>query len=458
MLARSPRLLLFAVACLLAVPASAGASSKPAPLPTIKSIRPLSLHVGDKLTITGTNFLPGKHRTTVVFKRDKAKAVFVKADTATSTKLVVTVPSKLAGLLLVRNGAQVTTHFRVRILARRFGLRFTSLKASPRISPGPGPNGTASNGPTGTAGAAGAAGTTSGPDTDGDGIPDAVDPDADNDGLDNATERAIGTNPLRADTDGDGVSDFFEYRSALDLNDNPGAVRPYPGKRPYPNPLDGSDANTDHDGDGLTLGEEYQAWVYSGRPQPLNYSDGSQYTGGKILAQPGQFDLDGNGYISDEEKDVDGDGLTNFDETHGRMNPEWWKVAYDGSHGPLEKPYPVSFSGTSFVDPDTDGDGIPDGADDNDHDGLSNLQEIQRAANWHDTYVSDTHDGMPSPDPWARVNPFNPCKPIDSDTCHHWAPVGYYDPSEDWHSPWTWDTVGLPPAPPPAPLPGTTGW
>src|SRR5436309_2100637 len=163
MLARSPRLLLCAAACLLVVPATAGAATKPVPPPSIKSIRPLALRVGEKLTITGKNFLPGKRRTTVVFKRDKAKAVFVKAGTATSTKLVVTVPSKLAGLLLVRNGAQVPTHFRVRILARRFGLRFTSLKASPRISPGPGPNGTASNGPTGTAGALRAAGTTGSP-------------------------------------------------------------------------------------------------------------------------------------------------------------------------------------------------------------------------------------------------------------------------------------------------------
>ena len=147
------------------------------------------------------------------------------------------------------------------------------------------------------------------------------------------------------------------------------------------------------------------------------------------------------------------------------MNPDWWKVAYDGSHGPLEKPYPISYAGTSFVDPDTDGDGIPDGADDNDHDGLSNLQEIQRPANWHTTYVSDTHAGGTSPNPFARVNPFNPCKPIDSDTCHTWAPVGYYDPSEDWHSPVTWENLepyGItPPAvaqAPDSPLPGTTGW
>ena len=69
--------------------------------------------------------------------------------------------------------------------------------------------------------------------------------------------------PLRADSDSDGVSDGYEYWSALDLN---GAAHPFPGKAPYPNALDGTDADLDFDGDGLTLKQEYQAWNYSGRP------------------------------------------------------------------------------------------------------------------------------------------------------------------------------------------------
>jgi hypothetical protein len=35
---------------------------------------------------------------------------------------------------------------------------------------------------------------------------------------------------------------------------------PYPGKRPYPNPLDGNDAATDYDGDGLRGYLEHQLW------------------------------------------------------------------------------------------------------------------------------------------------------------------------------------------------------
>ena len=63
---------------------------------------------------------------------------------------------------------------------------------------------------------------------------------------------------------------------------------PYPGKAPYPNPLDGTDADLDFDGDGLTLDEEYKAWNYSGRPPPLNYSDGAKYTGGRVAAPVGR--------------------------------------------------------------------------------------------------------------------------------------------------------------------------
>lgn len=50
-------------------------------------------------------------------------------------------------------------------------------------------------------------------DTDGDGIPNSMDPDDDNDGLTNIQEEYLRTNPLNPDTDGDGVSDYDEYTS-----------------------------------------------------------------------------------------------------------------------------------------------------------------------------------------------------------------------------------------------------
>jgi hypothetical protein len=77
-------------------------------------------------------------------------------------------------------------------------------------------------------------------DTNGDGIPDGTavatglsptNPDMDGDGLPNALERQNGTDPFRADTDGDGVTDGSDAfpldptRSALPSGD-PGDVTP----------------------------------------------------------------------------------------------------------------------------------------------------------------------------------------------------------------------------------------
>ena len=74
--------------------------------------------------------------------------------------------------------------------------------------------------------------------------------------------------PCKADTDGDGVEDGYEYQSAKDLNDDEYQTTRTRTcrtrrKRPYPNPLDGTDADIDHDGDTLTLSEEYGLWKYT---------------------------------------------------------------------------------------------------------------------------------------------------------------------------------------------------
>jgi hypothetical protein len=258
-------------------------------------------------------------------------------------------------------------------------------------------------------------------DVDSDGIVNRDDSDDDGDGLPDGLEQALGTDPLRADSDSDGVSDGYEYWSALDLN---GAAHPFPGKAPYPNALDGSDGTLDFDGDGLSLKQEYQAWNYSGRPLPLSYSDGNPYTGGSVLR--------------DGAKDVDSDGLTNFEETTGPMRIAWWTAKYDGQNGPKETPYPDAsrrFAEPSFIDPDSDGDGILDGNDDQDHDGYPNWFEASRPSDWLTQYSSTAFPWPATPgrnNPLARVNPFNPCKPIYSDACHNPAPLGYYEPGEDW--------------------------
>jgi len=306
-------------------------------------------------------------------------------------------------------------------------------------------------------------------DVDADGVSNREDADDDGDLLDDTIERQVGTSPLRADTDGDRISDGYEYFSARDLNS---AALPYPGKRPYPNALDADDGDIDHDGDGLTLRQEQKAWRVTGGQLPLTYSDGQQWTGGKAPASmyPAGSDIDRNGTISDDEKDVDGDGAINWAEASGPLSsPAWWDkwVAEASNRGVgcdpvnyVETAYKEpKYDGLDFTNPDSDGDGLLDGADDIDHDGLTNTQEIARPADWCATYVSGGPDrpghnwngtavvdqhGAPA-DPYARVQPFNPCKPVYSDACHLRAPLDYYkeipategSPGyyEDWASP-----------------------
>lgn len=421
------RLLLLACALLglLLVPAGAMAASK---YPVIKKVSPLKVRVGDKLTITGTGFRKGKGKTTVVFKRDGEPAVFAKSETATTTKLTVLVPDKLATFLSTKKGNAVATRFALRVLATRFSKKFTSRKLSPVISPKPNGDG-------------GAGGGTAKPD------PYALckasvaanpNVDADHDGLANVTETAIRTDPCTADTDGDGMIDGYEYGSALDLN---GIALPYPGKRPWPNPLDPSDPGFDFDGDGLTLSQEYRLWQFVGAHFPVTaYSDGTQNSGGTmatVTTALQKLDLNGDGNLTDDERDADGDGLSDVVEYQFRGVSSWWLGAY-----PSEAAYSIATFYT--VDPtvlDSDGDGVPDSADDQDHDGYDNYTEME---------LSRSRAGL-------RVQPYNPCLPDPhARTCSRYVPfTGAWPPfdgSQQIH-----DVIPFI-YPRPTPTPGAGGW
>jgi hypothetical protein len=465
-----------AALCALMAPATAGASVNAhasakrhkAKAPVVTRVAPMQVAIGQKLEIHGRYFLRGRNKNTVVFKRTGGKAIFVKAEIGTTKLLRLTVPAKLKAALSTRAGAPVPTRFRIRVLARKFGKRFTKASRSPIVGPELPPTPAATH----LAAADG--------DCNGDGILNKDTNDDDGDLLTDSEELAYHTDPCKADSDGDGVTDGYEIQSAKDLNDDEyqvaQSVLPYPEKRPYPNALF-ADANVDYDGDSLTLGEEFSLWQSSRDPHagldPLSYSDGNQYSlynrdgsghrpgsprqdpyakyadffnwanthgygqvsfqgstyalldfnhDGTVSNSPsvdgvepdyyrsenGYYDFDSNGKLSDDERDEDADGLTNYDETHGRMLPGYWSGCY--AH---ETPYQVAYAGTSPVDPDTDGDGVRDGADDQDHDDIPNVAELSRNAASGHIIVNGCNDkNAPAHSPDAgRVNPFNPCLP-----------------------------------------------
>jgi hypothetical protein len=356
--------------------------------PKITSVSPLKLGVGDVLTIRGKNFVPGKNRNYVIFQRARARAVFAKAENATKTKITLVVPAKLVPFLSRKGGASVYTRFNLRVLGRRLSPVSTRNSLSPQIGPLP----VGKKSPVSSADCV-------------NGVPTGKSADSDRDGLSDTLEKQIHTDPCNADTDRDGVPDGYEYESSLDLNSK---ALPYPAKRPYPNALF-PDANVDYDGDGLTQMDEYSAWArYDNSQFPLTYSDGTQNTGGiqPVPAGKAYLDLNGDGKLSDDERDVDNDGLGNWVEAHGPLSGQsWWSVIYE-----QEKPYGVTFAGTDWLDPDTDGDGLIDGLDDQDHDGYNNITETLR----EQTNL------------W--VNPFNPCLPNwKSPTCSLHPP-----PKDSW--------------------------
>ncbi len=155
------------------------------------------------------------------------------------------------------------------------------------------------------------------------------------------------------------------------------------------------------------------------------------------------FDRDRDTFLSDDERDEDADGLSNYDETHGRMVPSYWTACYT-----REAEYPVSYAGTDVTNPDSDGDDVRDGADDQDHDDVPNVMELSRIAASHENDRHPTKGGCTPadnlleehhPSAYGRVNPFNPCLPLgDSRTCARVRdfikPPAPFDGSPNWYA------------------------
>ena len=260
------------------------------------------------------------------------------------------------------------------------------------------------------------------------------------------------------------MEDGFEQESARDLNQK---ALPYPGKRPFPNALDASDARNDYDGDGLSNLDEFRAWAHApanpppsllqfytgdlkapafqgsysdvprfgGHSLPMNYSDGTQTS---VAAGPGtseykgHLDLDGDGRLTDDERDADGDGLGNHDELYQLMVERFYPLGEECGYE-YRPALPRPFLQPDYLDWDSDGDGVWDGNDDQDNDDVSNVDEILPP------YMGPTHpqwvpcgEGDKAPLPVDRArdgsstlrHPYNPCQPYRSRSCNRYVPAG----------------------------------
>lgn len=206
--------------------------------------------------------------------------------------------------------------------------------------------------------------------------------DVDGDGLSRTEEEEAGTNPYKADTDDDGISDNAEISAASPTDptnpDSDGDQMPDGWEVANGlNPLSAADAALDEDSDGLTNLQEYQNGT---DPDDTDSDDDLMPDGWEVQYQLNPLSA------TDATADPDNDGLTNLQEYQKGTNPR--KADSDGD-GALD-----GWEDANGFDPttndssvDADSDSLPDmweiehnvtdASADADADGLTNLQEYQ---------------------------------------------------------------------------------
>src|SRR5215210_4514870 len=483
-----------AMLALLAGSADADAAKRKR-YPVVTSVSPMNAKVGETITIRGRYFIRGKNKNSVVFKRDGARAVFAKQTlVVVPESLRRYLTENVASRVRIR---VLSERFGKKFTAVSKSPRITALPIPVSGTPGStGSGSTSSTGGSSTpAPARVCTGDEDGDwldaslenelgldacnaDSDGDGVPDGYEYQAARD-LNDDEYQETNTylpypgkrpypNALFADADvdydGDGLAMADEYRLTKTFGTAPAGLLPRDDFRLLYSDGEQYSLSTRVGNTGRRVpsqpaatyakGAQFLDWVNNNGYNPVliptsgpwydasnlesfdirdanhnNVVDGNGRLG-YISGESFIYDRDGDGYISDDERDEDADGLSNLDELRGRMTAEYWKKCYGSVQ---EQPYPVTYAGTDLADRDTDGDGIIDGADDQDHDDVPNLMELSRNlasghSDWddHDGYctldssiVLELPDGPDAddepvlledwhPNDYGRVNPFNP--------------------------------------------------
>ncbi|MFB1478904.1 Ig-like domain-containing protein [Corallococcus sp. RDP092CA] len=258
--------------------------------------------------------------------------------------------------------------------------------------------------------------------------------DADNDGLTDAEEALAGTDPHNADTDGDGLSDGVEVHS--------GRTDPLDDDSDDDGLLDGNeDANhdgitqdtetdptlADTDGDGLTDGLELGLTQPQGTgtdparfvadadpatttdPLQVDTDNGGVWDGIEDKNHNGQVDAgETNPLDASDDVDADGDGVDNATELELGLDPFNPDSDGDGLTDALDGLVDTDGDGLiDALDTDSDNDGLLDGEEDVNHDGITQATETDRRN--ADTDADGLRDGL-------EVRGQNPTNPLVSDT------------------------------------------
>lgn len=226
-------------------------------------------------------------------------------------------------------------------------------------------------------------------DTDGDGVKDGQE-DFDGDGLDNATELAKSTDPKKADSDDDGLTDKQELDNGLnpiDPSDGATADSDADGISNAAeiahglNPKDASDAALDPDSDGLNNVDE----IVTHKTDPKKADTDDDGISDKVEIDNGLSPLDPR---DGGTADSDDDGLTNAQEVNNGLDPrDATDADQDADHDGLLSRAEILTYGTKPKVADTDGDGLSDGQEvtvyrtnptvaDSDGDGLGDGREV----------------------------------------------------------------------------------